>query len=92
MSDDKAKELEKDISDINVKLDNLQKDFALMFNLMKSNAELKTVGYSEQQKINTKDISQLKIDKKILLGIGAVIGSLLSAGVWLFTRVKSILV
>jgi uncharacterized protein YoxC len=90
MSDDKAKELEKDIADINIKLDTLQKGFDEMYNLMKSNSELKTVGYSEQQKINTKDISQLKIDKKILLGVGAVVGGLISASFWLLTRLKNL--
>jgi hypothetical protein len=90
MSDDKAKELEKDIADINIKLDTLQRGFDEMYNLMKSNAELKTVGYSEQQKINTKDISQLKIDKKILLGVGAVVGGLISASFWLLTRLKNL--
>ena len=89
MSDDKAKELEKEISDINDKLDALQKGFDAMYNLMKSNSELKTVGYSEQQKINTADISKLKIDKKILLGIGGVIGGMITGGVWLFTKLKS---
>ena len=91
MSEDKAQQLEREISDINDKLDTLQTDFTLMFNLMKSNSELKTVGYSEQQKINTKDISQLKIDKKILLGIGALISGAISGGVWLFMKVKAVL-
>ena len=90
MSDDKTKELEKDISDINAKLDALQSGFNEMYNLMKSNSELKTVGYSEQQKINTADINKLKIDKKILLGVGAVVGSLLSAAVWALTKLKMI--
>ena len=91
MSEDKAQELETEISNINDKLDALQKDFTLMFNLMKSNSELKTVGYSEQQKINTEDIAKLKIDKKILLGAGALISGAISVGVWIFIKVKSIL-
>ena len=90
MSDEKTKELEKDISDINAKLDELQIGFNEMYNLMKSNSELKTVGYSEQQKINTADINKLKVDKKILLGVGAVVGSLLSAAVWALTKLKMI--
>lgn len=88
MSDEKTKEFEKDISNINSKLDKLQTNFDLMYNLMKSNSELKTVGYSEQQKINTGDIAKLKIDKKILLGIGGVIGGMITGGAWLYTKLK----
>jgi len=91
MSEDKAKELEKDISDINVKLDALQKGFTKMYNLMKSDSDLKTVGYSEQQKINTADISKLKIDKKILLGAGAVVGTMITGIVWAATKLKGLL-
>ena len=91
MSEDKAKELEKEISNINDKLDTLQKGFAEMYNLMKSNAELKTVGYSEQQKINTADISKLKIDKKVLLGVGAVVGTMITGLAWVATKLKGVL-
>ena len=58
---------------------------------MKSNSELKTIGYSEQQKINTSDISKLKIDKKILLGVGAVVGTMITGAAWAFTKLKSVL-
>ena len=88
---DKTEELEKEISDINHKLDKLQVDFTQMFNLMKSNTELKTIGFSEQQKINTADISKLKIDKKILLGVGGVIGALLTGIFWIAGKLKSII-
>jgi hypothetical protein len=91
MSEDKAKELENKISDINDKLDALQKGFNEMYNLMKSNSELKTVGYSEQQKINTEEIAKLKIDKKILLGVGGVVGAFISGGFWFLTKIKSVL-
>ena len=84
MSDDKAKQLEKEIADINDKLD------LILFHF-KSDHDLGHVGIPEQLKINTKDISQLKIDKKILLGVGTVVGFLISGSFWLFTKLKTIL-
>lgn len=91
MSEDKTEELERDISDINTKLDTLQRGFDEMYNLMKSNSELKTVGYSEQQKINTNDIAKLKIDKKILLGVGGVVGAIITGLFWFVTKIKAVL-
>ena len=84
MSDDKAKELEKEISDINDKLD------LILFHF-KSDHDLGHVGIPEQLKINTSDISKLKIDKKILLGVGGVIGAMLSGAFWLVTKLKSVI-
>jgi hypothetical protein len=84
MSEDKAKELEKEISNINDKLD------LILFHF-KSDHNLGHVGIPEQLKINTEDISKLKIDKKILLGVGGVVGAFISGGFWFLMKVKSLL-
>jgi hypothetical protein len=84
MSEEKAKELEKDISKINDKLD------LILFHF-KSDHDLGHIGIPEQLKINTADISKLKIDKKILLGVGGVVGAMLSGAFWLVTKLKSVI-
>jgi len=90
MSEDKEKEMEAEIKELKgevTEIKELVKEILVHF---KSDPSLGHVGYSEQIKINCKEIAKLKIDKKILLGVGGVVGGVLSGLWWVFSKLKSI--
>jgi hypothetical protein len=88
---DRIKDLEDKIGGIEdkiIKVDTLLTELLTHF---KSNPSLGHIGDSEQIKINKTDINKLKIDKKILLGAGAIVGTMITGAAWAFARLKSVL-
>lgn len=84
MSEKELQKLQNDVANLDNKIDRILLHF-------ESDESIGHVGIAEQVKRNAKDIDKLKIDKKVLLGIGTVTGGLISGAFWLGSKLKAIL-